>query len=101
MPKMNLRVIGTLSDISQLKGVEEQLLKSEKNLTDAQKIARIGSWELDLTQNHLVWSDELFALFGLDKKSFKATFETFLQCIHLTIESFLVAHHQVCEGRGY
>lgn len=94
------RVIGTLSDISQLKGVEEQLLKSEKNLTDAQKIARIGSWELDLTQNHLVWSDELFSLFGLDKKSFKATFETFLQCIHPDdVNDFMTAYNQVCIGK--
>jgi PAS domain S-box-containing protein len=56
------RVIGTLSDISHLKAVEEQLLKSEKNLTDAQKIARIGSWEVDLRKNHLIWSNEQFSL---------------------------------------
>ncbi|MDI9866522.1 PAS domain S-box protein [Flectobacillus sp. DC10W] len=98
--KEPIRVVGTLSDISQLKEVEEQLLKSEKNLTDAQKIARIGSWELELQKNSLVWSDEVFSLFGLDKKTSNATFETFLQCVHPDDkDTFLEAYHQVFTGK--
>jgi PAS domain S-box-containing protein len=95
------RVIGTLSDISHLKAVEEQLLKSEKNLTDAQKIARIGSWEVDLHKNHLIWSNEQFSLFGLDQKTFKYTIEAYLQSIHPDDrDDFLKAYNQVCEGKG-
>lgn len=51
-------------------------------LNDAQHIAQVGSWELDLMHNILVWSDEIFYLFEIDKKRFPATYEAFLAAIH-------------------
>ena len=42
------------------------LQKSEARLAEAQRIAQIGSWEYDLVENKITWSNELFRLFGLD-----------------------------------
>ena len=36
----------------------------ESSLAEAQSIARLGSWELDLTTNTMTWSRELYRLFG-------------------------------------
>jgi PAS domain S-box-containing protein len=37
-----------------------------KQLTEAQRLANLGSWELNNLTGELTWSDELFRSFGLD-----------------------------------
>jgi PAS domain S-box-containing protein len=53
-----------------------------EQLNEAQHIAQVGSWELDLSNNRLIWSDEIFQLFDVDKTRFGATYEAFLNAIH-------------------
>ncbi len=59
-------VDGVLIDISDRKQAEEALRRSENNLAEAQRLAHLGSWQLDLTTRHTVWSDEVFRIFGLE-----------------------------------
>jgi PAS domain S-box-containing protein len=54
----------------------------EKQLEEAQSISHIGSWEWDVPSNRVVWSKELFRIYGLDHGSFKASFEGFLERVH-------------------
>ncbi|MHB9131245.1 MAG: PAS domain-containing protein [Armatimonadota bacterium] len=61
---------------------EEALRASEKRLKRSQEIAHLGSWELDLTQNILSWSDEVYRIFGLQPQEFGATYEAFLDALH-------------------
>ncbi|MGE0567871.1 MAG: histidine kinase dimerization/phosphoacceptor domain -containing protein [Bacteroidia bacterium] len=51
------------------KKIEEQLLRKEQILNQAQEIAQLGSWEFDLTNNAVKWSDELYRIFEIDKKT--------------------------------
>ncbi len=44
----------------------EELLESKKKLIEAQKIARLGNWELELKTNKLWFSDEMYHIFGYD-----------------------------------
>ena len=60
---------------------EEALRESEKRLTKAQEIAHLGSWELDLVNNRLSWSDEVYRIFGLEPQEFGATYEAFLEAV--------------------
>ncbi len=60
----------------------KDLASSEQRLKEAQKIAGIGNWELDLTSNTLYWSDEIFNIFEVDKNRFEASYEGFLNTIH-------------------
>jgi len=62
--------------------VEEALRESEERLNRAQEIAHLGSWELDLVNNRLSWSDEVYRLFGLQPQEFGATYEAFLNAVH-------------------
>ncbi len=55
--------------------------KSEASLNEAQRIARIGSWELDIPANRLWWSPEVYRIFGLDPDT-PPSYETFLQRVH-------------------
>lgn len=64
------------------KSMELELRNSSKRLTDAQHIAQIGSWDLDIASGKLNWSDEVFRLFEIDKLRFPATYMAFLDALH-------------------
>jgi PAS domain S-box-containing protein len=61
---------------------DQALHASETRLNEAQRIARVGGWELDLVTGRLHWSDEIFRLFELDPAQFGATYEAFLHAVH-------------------
>jgi len=44
-------------------------MESEEDLKESQRIAHVGSWHLDLANNQLIWSDELYKMCGLDPAS--------------------------------
>jgi PAS domain S-box-containing protein len=69
-------------DITEHKGAEEALRESERLLACSQEISHLGSWELDLVNKKLTWSDEVYRIFGLQPQEFGATYEAFLEAIH-------------------
>ncbi len=70
------------ADVTDRKLVEEALRISDERLKRSQKIAHLGSWELDFVNNHLSWSDEVYRIFGLQIQEFGATYEAFLDAVH-------------------
>ncbi len=69
-------------DITERQLTEQALEKSRESLREAQRIAHIGSWELDLVTNALSWSDEVYRIFEIDPEKFGASYETFLAAVH-------------------
>ncbi len=59
-------VLTATRDITERKQAEEKLRQSQFNLLQAQRIAHIGSWELDLNTQKITWSEETFRIFGID-----------------------------------
>ena len=51
-------------------------------MISAQEIAHLRSWELDLVDNRLSWSDEVYRIFGLRPQEFDATYDAFLDAVH-------------------
>jgi len=72
----------TYMDITKRKRDEEALREGEKRMNRAQEIAHLGSWELDLINNRLSWSDEVYRIFGIQPQEFSATYEAFLEAVH-------------------
>jgi PAS domain S-box-containing protein len=69
-------------DITARKRAEEERRESEDRFKRAEEIAHLGSWELDLADNRLTWSDEVFRIFGLRPGEFGATYQSFLDAVH-------------------
>ncbi len=61
----------------------EKLKSSEKLLNEAQKLARIGSWEFDLETGKVNWSDGMFDIFNLDRSAIKTIdLNVILEMVH-------------------
>ena len=76
-----LVVLSTIRDITEKKIAEENLKRSEAHLAEAQRLAKMGSWNFDLKVDRLTWSEELYKVFGADKLTFKETHGSFLHLI--------------------
>ncbi|HEX5802113.1 MAG TPA: PAS domain-containing protein, partial [Azospira sp.] len=76
------RLSGINLDITDRKLAEEALRASEERLAEAQRMAHIGAWELDILRDRLWWSDEVYRIFEVDKDSFAASYEAFLDLVH-------------------
>ena len=64
------------------KQVIAELQRSRQQLREAQRLAQIGSWELDIPGNRLFWSEELYRIFEMDPKDGPGDYERFLQIMH-------------------
>ncbi|HEY9854742.1 MAG TPA: ATP-binding protein [Stenomitos sp.] len=61
---------------------DEALRRTARHLSDAQRIAHIGSWEHELAPNRSTWSDETYRLLGYRPHSIQPTLEAYLAAIH-------------------
>ncbi|MBD2179092.1 PAS domain-containing protein [Pseudanabaena sp. FACHB-1998] len=87
------RLYGTAQDISDRKKIELALRESEAKLEEAQKAAKIGSWEWDILLNKITWSKELFNIFGRDPAGGTPNYEEHL--LDYTLDSGRKLHDAV------
>ncbi len=69
-------------DITARKRAEEEILKSQKLLKNAQTMANLGVFEWDVAENRVTWSEELYRIFGVSAEHFDSTFDAFLGRVH-------------------
>ena len=76
------------TDVTELMEKDRALRESQANLAAAQRIAKLGSWELDLRDldkvrdNPLRWSDETFRIFGYEPGEIEVSRESFFKAVH-------------------
>ena len=63
-----IRMLGSHQNITEYIKSEQQLSKNIALLNYTQKISGIGSWELDLKTNEVLWTEELYNMYGFDSK---------------------------------
>ena len=75
-------IVINFRDITERKQDVKLLLEQKALLDKSQEIAHVGSWELDLALDRLIWSDEVYRIFGLHPQEFDATYQAFLEAVH-------------------
>ena len=64
----------------------EELRATADLMSDAQRVANFGSWEWRLAEDEVYWSEQLYRIFGLERKEdphpFRETFATYLERVH-------------------
>lgn len=80
--------MATAIDVTEREAAERRVRESEEALALAQRLAHIGSWEIDLTRKENRakhpprWSDEIFRIFGLEPGSIEVSHNSFLDFVH-------------------
>jgi PAS domain S-box-containing protein len=76
------RVVGTGVDVTVRRKAENDLRRSKEVIAEAQRLARLGSWEWNIGNNQVSWSEELFRIYALDPIRHIPTYESFLATVH-------------------
>lgn len=76
----------TLDSLDQnIRSYLSELNKAKMDVTSlklAQQVSHTGSWELDLREDELRWTDEIYRIFEKDPESFQASYDSFLELVH-------------------
>ena len=78
----NKGVLIIFQDISLRKRQEATLRRIKSRLAEAQRIAQIGNWDLDIVNNTLWLSDESYRILGTDPDKFGGSIEAMLKFVH-------------------
>jgi PAS domain S-box-containing protein len=62
--------------------IEAELIKREHQLAATQRVAKLGSWDLNLVSQELYWSDETYMLFDKYPEEFTPSFDEFARLVH-------------------
>ncbi len=74
--------INLVSDITERKRVDEELRRTGDLLAEAQRAAHLGSWDWDLVNDKLTWSDEMYRIRGIQRSSVELNYQTYISGVH-------------------
>ena len=77
---ISMLILGAV--LTERASVENRLERARARLAEAQEVARIGSWVWDVGADRVIWSDELYRLYGIEPQSVDLTYESFLAGVH-------------------
>lgn len=75
-------VISLAQDVSEREHIARKLKQSESLLAEAQQVAHVGSWNWDIVNNAVFWSDEHYRIFGLEPQENALPLEFVLARVH-------------------
>jgi PAS domain S-box-containing protein len=76
------RMIGTHVDITVRIANEKKIKRQAVLLCEIQKVTGLGIWQKDMVFNKTTWSDQMYAIFGVEKEHFDVSFDSYIQMVH-------------------
>ncbi|MCZ6784533.1 MAG: PAS domain-containing protein [Proteobacteria bacterium] len=74
-------IVTSIQDVSDRKQIERELRLLQERLLQAHRVAKVGSWDWDLTRDRMWWSPETYELFGIDLSE-QPTYDLFFEQVH-------------------
>ena len=74
--------MGVIHSLEKQKSSEAEIKNQTDLLERAEKIAHLGHWRVDLDDNKVFWSKEIYRIHGVDRKSFKPDLESAINFYH-------------------
>jgi len=71
--------VGITRDITERKSFEKALQQKSDSLSEAQRIARLGNWDVDMKTWQWGWSDEIFRIFGFESEAVEPSYKKLLR----------------------
>jgi PAS domain S-box-containing protein len=95
-----LMLVGVTQDITERKLLELENDKNQERLKEAQKISKLGSWELDLKTNERIWSDEVYEIYEFTKEPNENKYEKLKSRVHPEDFEVLMAKMKITAEGG-
>ena len=92
--------IGVARDITERLRAEHALRRSERQLAEAQAVAKLGSWEHDLITDTMWWSAEANRAFGFEARPTAISYDHFLQLIPTKSQQFVLDFRNALYVKG-
>jgi len=80
---------GLNDTVEKLQHALGELEVTERILSNAQRMANIGSWHFDIAHGKLTWTNEVYRIFGRQPQEFDPTYEAFLESVHPDDKEFV------------
>ena len=77
---VSLLVVG--ATLAEREAATRSLAETASRFAEAQSLAHIGSWEWDIRRDTIMWSDELYRIFGLERGAEPLHYDTYLELVH-------------------
>jgi len=71
-----------VTDITERRRIEEEAQRSRARLAEAERIARLGSWEWDIPSRRLTCSEGLYEIYGISPEELEGPYEGGSQYVH-------------------
>lgn len=79
---LRAEIAGRAADAREAERHRERMRQQERRLVDAQRVARIGSWEWNVIDGSVTWSDETYRLFGLSPGEIEPSLDRYMEFVH-------------------
>lgn len=77
-----VRLFGTFQDIDKRKRADIRFKEVSQRLSIATNAAGVGIWEYNIPDNHLIWDDNMYKLYGVRRADFSEDYEAWESAVH-------------------
>ncbi|KAA0993290.1 PAS domain-containing protein [Dyadobacter aurulentus] len=78
------KVVALLTVILESRRNAEFVADAALLISQGQELARFGTWQWDIGNDEVTWSDTLYTIYGLERDTFKPSLEAYLELVHPT-----------------
>jgi len=78
----NWQTLTTFNDITESLELKKQVEKDQHRMKMAMNALNFGLWDWDISNNILIWDDQMYDIFGVEKEKFNGAYEAFESTLH-------------------